>query len=98
MPENAALLHTGPAVWLLLVLLLAVAAGTAKAALGLPVRRLLPAGIRALLQLAVVAVAIASLGRSALLSAGFPAVMLLDAAWTSARRIGAGQACTSPVS
>ncbi|NKX55826.1 ABC transporter permease [Arthrobacter sp. E918] len=82
------MLNTGPAVWALLAVLLPVAAAVARSALGLPVRQLLAAGLRALLQLAGVAVAIAVLSRSAVLSAGFLLLMVLVAAWTAARRIG----------
>lgn len=90
MPENSTLLNTGPAVWILLAVLLAAAAGVARCALGMPARQLLSAGLRALLQLALVSLAVAGLSRSAVLSAGFLLLMLLVAAWTAARRIGGG--------
>ncbi|MCG2624295.1 ABC transporter permease [Arthrobacter sp. I2-34] len=90
MPENSTLLNTGPAVWLLLAVLLAAAAAVSRCALGMPARQLLSAGLRALLQLAVVSLAVAALSRSAVLAAGFLLLMLLVAAWTAARRIGAG--------
>ena len=87
MSDQSILLNLGPAVWLRAAL--AVASAVARYALGMPARRLWSAGARALLQLAVVAGAVASLSRSAVLSAGFLLLMLPVAAWTAARRIGA---------
>ncbi|GAA3688828.1 hypothetical protein GCM10023081_27720 [Arthrobacter ginkgonis] len=95
MSDQSTLLNLGPAVWLLLALLLAVASVVARQALGMPARRLWFAGARALLQLAVVAGAVASLSRSAALSAAFLLLMLLVAAWTAARRIGAAPHITA---
>jgi putative ABC transport system permease protein len=87
-PDNSTLLNTGPAVWLLLAVLLLAAAAVGRTVLGLPVKHILLAGIRALIQLAVVAVVIAQLGRSSWLAAGFLLLMLAVASWTAAKRIG----------
>lgn len=87
-PENSSLLNTGPSVWLLLAALLVIAAVVSRGFLGLPWSHVVQAGVRALAQLAVVAVVIAQVGRSVWLAAGFLVVMLLVASWTSARRIG----------
>jgi putative ABC transport system permease protein len=75
-------------VWLLLAVLLALAGAVSRGFLGLPWYRTVAAGLRALVQLAVVAVVISQVGRSMWLAAGFLMVMLAVASWTSARRIG----------
>ena len=88
MPENSTLLNTGPAVWLMLAVLLVAAASIGRAVLGLPGKYILLAGIRALVQLTVVAVLIAQLGRSGWLAMAFLLLMLGVASWTAAKRIG----------
>lgn len=90
-PDNSTLLNTGPAVWLLLAVLLVTAATVGRAVLGLPIKHILLAGVRALTQLAVVAVLIAQLGRSGWLAAAFLLLMLGVASWTAAKRIGSGR-------
>jgi putative ABC transport system permease protein len=87
-PDHSTLLNTGPVVWLLLVVLLGVAATVGRTVLGIPIRQILLAGTRALAQLAVVAVVISQLGRSGWLAAAFLLLMLAVASWTAARRIG----------
>jgi putative ABC transport system permease protein len=87
-PDNSTLLNTGPAVLLLLAVLLVTASAVGRTVLGLPVQHILLAGVRALVQLTVVAVLISQLGRSGWLAVAFLLLMLGVASWTAAKRIG----------
>jgi putative ABC transport system permease protein len=73
---------------LAVVLLLAVAvAGDRAARLG-QARQVLVAGLRAIVQLALVGVVVAAVFRSPVLAPLYLAVVLAAASWTSARRLG----------
>jgi len=72
----------------MLAVLLVAAASIGRAVLGLPIKYILLAGIRALVQLTVVAVLIAQLERSGWLAMAFLLLMLGVASWTAAKRIG----------
>lgn len=87
MPTTTTLLNTGLGLWVLLALLLALAAVVSRLVLGIGVRRILLAGARALLQLGAVALVISRLGSSAPLAAGFLLLMLAVASWTVSRRL-----------
>jgi putative ABC transport system permease protein len=86
-PTTTTLLNTGPSVWLLLAILLALAATVSRLVLGIGIRQILLAGLRALIQLGAVAVIIAQLGNSAPLAVAFVLLMLAVASWTVSRRL-----------
>ncbi len=86
--DNSTLLTTGPASWVLLAGLLAIAATLWRTALGRRFRDMVIAGVRALVQLAVVALVIVAARRA---TRGWRCcsccVMFTVAAWTSGHRI-----------
>ncbi|MDJ0355240.1 ABC transporter permease [Paenarthrobacter sp. PH39-S1] len=85
--EQTTLLNLGPVSWILLAVLLVWAAAIWRFALQRQFHDVLLAGLRALLQLAVVALLISQLSRQPALALLFVALMLLVAAWTSGHRI-----------
>lgn len=85
--ENSTLLNTGPASWILLAVLLAIAATLWRTALGRRFRDMVVAGLRALVQLAVVALVIGQLAGHQGLALLFVALMFVVAAWTAGHRI-----------
>ncbi|MBT1001910.1 ABC transporter permease [Paenarthrobacter sp. DKR-5] len=88
---NSTLLNTGPVSWLLLAALLAVAAAVSRVALNGRVRDVLLAGVRALVQLGVVALVIAQLTGHPGVGLLFVALMFLVASYTSGRRVDAAR-------
>lgn len=85
--QNSTLLVLGPNAWILLALLLALAAAVWRAALGRSPWDMLFAGLRALVQLAAVVVVIAFLSNRGPWAFAFVALMFLVAVWTSGRRV-----------
>ncbi|WP_269045078.1 ABC transporter permease [Paenarthrobacter sp. Z7-10] len=85
--DNSTLLNTGPVSWILLAVLLALAAVLWRGALGRRAREMVLAGLRALVQLAVVALIISRLAGHPGVALLFVALMFLIAVWTSGRRI-----------
>ncbi|NYE94134.1 putative ABC transport system permease protein [Psychromicrobium silvestre] len=85
--QNSTLLNLGPLSWILLALLLLAAAAVWRYLLGRSMLEILLAGVRALLQLAVVALLISQLSSHPLLALAFIALMFVIAVWTSGRRI-----------
>lgn len=77
---------------LAVVLLLAVAAGVDRAAGIGQARQVVTAGVRAVVQLALVGLVVAAVFRTPVLAPLYLAVMLLTASWTSGRRLGGGTA------
>lgn len=88
--DNATLLNTGPVSWVVLAVLLAVAAAVWQFALWRRFLEVVAAGLRALVQLAVVALVIAALAGHPVLAMVFVALMFAVAAWTSGHRIAPG--------
>ena len=86
MPDST-LLNLGPASWVLLAVLLLGAAAVWRFALSGGFRDVLAAGIRALLQLALVALVISQVSGNPLLALLLVAVMFAVATWTSGRRV-----------
>lgn len=85
--DNSTLLNTGPASWILLAVLLALASALWRLALGRRFRDMVFAGLRALVQLAVVALIISRLASHPGVALLFVMLMFLVAVWTSGRRI-----------
>ncbi len=85
--DQSTLLNLGPASWVLLAVLLVCAAVSWRFALQRKFRDVLVAGIRALLQLAVVALLISRLSKEPALALLFVALMFVVAVWTSGHRI-----------
>ncbi|WP_262106957.1 ABC transporter permease [Arthrobacter sp. Marseille-P9274] len=86
MPDST-LLNLGPASWVLLAVLLLGAAAVWRFALSGGFRHVFAAGIRALLQLALVALIISRVSGNPLLALLLVAVMFAVATWTSGRRV-----------
>lgn len=85
--QESTLLNLGPLSWVLLAFLSLAAAFTWRLLLGRPAREIGFAAIRALLQLAIVALLISQLSGHPLLALGFIVLMFATAAWTAGRRI-----------
>ncbi len=85
--DHSTLLVLGPNAWVLLAVLLALAAGVWRTALGRPPAQLLVAGVRALVQLAAVALIIAFLSGRGAWALAFVALMFAVAVWTCGRRV-----------
>ncbi|MCY0905233.1 ABC transporter permease [Arthrobacter sp. H14-L1] len=85
--DNSTLLNTGPASWVLLALLLALAATVWRAALERRASEVIIAGLRALVQLAVVALLISRLAGHPGLALAFVALMFAVSVWTSGHRV-----------
>lgn len=85
--DNSTLLNTGPASWVLLALLLTLAAAVWRAALGRRASEMIIAGLRALVQLAVVALLISRLAGHPGIALAFVALMFAVAVWTSGHRV-----------
>ncbi|WP_216699580.1 ABC transporter permease [Arthrobacter sp. PAMC 25486] len=85
--EGSTLLVLGPNAWLLLAVLLGLAAVVWRTALGRSPVQMLVAGVRALIQLAAVALVIAWLSDKGPLAFAFVALMFLVGVWTSGRRV-----------
>ena len=85
--DNSTLLNTGPVSWVLLAGLLAIAATVWRTALGRRFRDMVIGGVRALVQLAVVALVISQLAGRPGLALLFVLLMFAVAAWTSGHRI-----------
>ncbi|MBG0741185.1 ABC transporter permease [Paeniglutamicibacter antarcticus] len=85
--DNSTLLNTGPVSWVLLAVLLALATMVWRAALGRRAREIVIAGLRALVQLAVVALLISRMAGHPELALGFVALMFTVAVWTSGHRV-----------
>lgn len=87
--ENSTLLRLGPSTWVLLAVFLLLAAVLWRAALDRSPGQMLLAGLRALAQLAAVALVIAWLAHTGAWAFVFVAVMFAIAVWTSGRRVAA---------
>ncbi len=85
--DNSTLLRLGTETWVLLAVFLLLAAVLWRTALDRSPVQMLVAGVRALVQLAVVAVVIAWLSTSGAWAFAFVALMFLVAVWTSGRRV-----------
>ncbi|MFI5085523.1 MAG: ABC transporter permease [Actinomycetales bacterium] len=87
--DQSTLLNTGPAAWILMAVLLLAAAMIWSLALQRRFSEVIVAGLRALLQLAVVALVIAELAPYPVLALVFIALMFAVAVWTSGHRVAA---------
>lgn len=87
--DNSTLLRLGTETWVLVAVFLVLAAVLWRTALDRSPVQMLVAGVRALVQLGVVAVVIAWLSASGAWAFAFVALMFLVAVWTSGRRIAA---------
>ncbi|MFQ4148924.1 ABC transporter permease [Arthrobacter sp. LAPM80] len=85
--ENSTLLDLGPTAWILLAVMLVMAAVVWRTALGRPPVQMLVAGLRALVQLAAVALVIGWLSNRGAWAFAFVALMFVVGAWTSGRRV-----------
>jgi putative ABC transport system permease protein len=85
--DNSTLLVLGPNAWVLLAVLLVLAAVVWRTALGRHPAQMLVAGVRALVQLAAVALVIAWLADKGALAFAFVALMFIVGVWTSGRRV-----------
>ncbi|MGO4385666.1 ABC transporter permease [Specibacter sp. RAF43] len=85
--ENSTLLVLGANAWFLLLVLLVLAAILWRAALDRPPLQMVVAGLRALIQLAAVALVIAFLSGRGVWAFAFVALMFVVGAWTSGRRV-----------
>ncbi|WP_285724968.1 ABC transporter permease [Psychromicrobium xiongbiense] len=85
--QTSTLLELGPATWILLAVLTVVSAVLWRWGFGRPGRDMIIAAVRALVQLAVVALLIALLSQHVGLSWILILVMFLLATWTAGRRI-----------
>ena len=85
--ENSTLLILGPNAWILLAIMLILAAALWRIALGRSPWDMLFAGLRALVQLAAVVLVIAWLSDRGLWAFAFVTVMFVVAVWTSGRRV-----------
>ncbi|WP_160318894.1 ABC transporter permease [Arthrobacter sp. ERGS1:01] len=85
--DNSTLLVLGPNAWVLLAVLLVLAAVLWRTALGRPPLQMLVAGVRALLQLAAVALVIAWLADRGAWAFAFVALMFVVGVWTSGHRV-----------
>jgi putative ABC transport system permease protein len=81
------MLNLGPNAWILLLVLLALAAVLWRAVLQRPAVQMLVAGARALVQLAVVALVIAWLADRGVWAFAFVGLMFAVGTWTSGRRV-----------
>lgn len=90
--SNSTLLVLGPNAWILLAVMLALAGFVWRATLRRPPVQMLVAGVRALVQLAAVALVIAWLSDRGAWAFVFVALMLLVGVWTSGGRV-AGVQC-----
>ena len=87
---DSTLLTTGPSTWVLLTILLAAAALLSRFLLGRPALPVLASGLRAALQLAVVALLISRLAGHPAAAAGFILLMFTVAAATAGSRVTTG--------
>ena len=87
---DSTLLHTGPSTWLLLAILLAGAAVLSRFLLGRRVLPVVAAGVRAAVQLAVVALMISRLADYPAAALGFILLMFIVASATAGGRVAAG--------
>ncbi|WP_157874089.1 ABC transporter permease [Psychromicrobium lacuslunae] len=87
--QESTLLNLGPISWLLLALLIAAASLVWRLLLGRPAKDIVFASVRALLQLAIVALLISQLSGHLLWSLAFVLLMFVTAVWTAGRRIAA---------
>ncbi len=85
--EDSTLLVLGPNAWVLLAVLLALAAVVWRAALDRSPAQMVVAGARALIQLAAVALVIVWLKDKGALAFAFVGLMFLVGVWTSGRRV-----------
>lgn len=85
--QESTLLNLGPLSWVLLAFLMLAAAFSWRLLLGRPAREIVFAALRALFQLAIVALLISQLSGHPLLALGFVALMFATAVWTAGRRI-----------
>lgn len=85
--ENSTLLILGPQTWILLAIMLMLAALLWRTALGRSPWEMLIAGLRALIQLAAVVLVIAWLSNRGGWAFAFVALMFAVAVWTSGRRV-----------
>lgn len=85
--DGSTLLALGPNAWILLAVLLALAAVVWRTALGRPPVQMLLAGARALVQLAAVALAIAWLSDKGAWAFAFVTLMFVVGVWTSGHRV-----------
>ncbi len=85
--NGSTLLVLGPRAWILLAVLLCLAAVVWRTALGRSPAQMLLAGTRALIQLAAVALAIGWLSGRGTLAFAFVALMFVVGVWTSGRRV-----------
>lgn len=88
---DSTLLNIGPAAWVLLAGLLGTAALISALVLDRSPGAVLAAGLRAVVQLAVVALLISQLARHPLAALGFVALMFSVASLTAGRRVAAGR-------
>lgn len=84
------MLLLGPNAWILLVVLLVLAAVVWRSALQRPPLQMLFAGVRALIQLAAVALVIGWLSGRGALAFAFVALMFVVGVWTSGHRVAPG--------
>lgn len=87
---DSTLLNIGPAAWMLLAALLAAAALVSSLVLERSPGAVLAAGVRAVVQLAVVALLISQLARHPAAALGFVGLMFTVASLTAGRRVAAG--------
>lgn len=87
--SDSTLLNLGPNTWVLLAVLLLLASALWWGVLGRKPLEMLVAGLRSLVQLALVALLIAWLSHNAALACCFLAVMFVVATWTSGHRVAA---------
>ena len=85
--NNSTLLVLGPNAWILLAVMLALAAVVWRAALDRSPVQMVVAGVRALVQLAAVALVIAWLSDRGAWAFAFVALMFLVGVWTSGHRV-----------
>ncbi|WP_146070332.1 ABC transporter permease [Arthrobacter sp. GMC3] len=85
--DNSTLLVLGPNAWVLLAVMLVLAAVVWRSALDRHPAQMLVAGLRALIQLAAVALIIAWLSDRGAWAFAFVALMFVVGAWTSGRRV-----------
>ncbi|WP_287933566.1 ABC transporter permease [Arthrobacter sp.] len=85
--DNSTLLVLGPSAWVLLAVLLALAAVVWRVWLDRPPAQMVVAGCRALIQLTVVALVIAFLANRGAWAFAFVTLMFLVGVWTCGRRV-----------
>lgn len=85
--QNSTLLILGPNAWILLAVMLLAAAAVWRTILGRPPAQMLVAGVRALIQLAAVALVIAWLSNRGAWAFAFVALMFVVGVWTSGHRV-----------